>query len=148
MRASKQNSKHSEYAIPFAYPIVDSMLSKKLSVVVAKFAKTHHIKKGIRNVTKELKKQTQGYQSSRFCLLAADVTPIDTISHIPVLCEEHSIPYIFFPSKEELGMLTGSMRKTSVLFVMSNLNINKISDTTLSIDYKEVEKLLQIVQVI
>jgi len=36
--------------------------------------------------------------------LAADVTPVDVISHIPVLCEESGIPYIFVRSRMELGV--------------------------------------------
>lgn len=32
-------------------------------------------------------------------ILAGDVSPIDVISHIPVLCEENQIPYCYVPSK-------------------------------------------------
>ena len=36
----------------------------------------------------------------RICILAGDISPIDVITHIPVLCEENQIPYIYVPSKE------------------------------------------------
>lgn len=32
-------------------------------------------------------------------ILAGDVSPIDVISHIPILCEENQIPYCYVPSK-------------------------------------------------
>ncbi len=32
-------------------------------------------------------------------ILAANIAPMDVISHIPLLCEEKSIPYIFVSSK-------------------------------------------------
>ena len=32
-------------------------------------------------------------------IIAGDISPIDVISHVPALCEEHSVPYIFVPSK-------------------------------------------------
>lgn len=32
-------------------------------------------------------------------VLAANIYPMDVISHIPVLCEENKIPYIFVSSK-------------------------------------------------
>lgn len=37
---------------------------------------------------------------SRIMILAGDVSPIDVITHIPVLCEENDIPYVYVPSKE------------------------------------------------
>ncbi len=36
-------------------------------------------------------------------ILAGNITPIDVITHIPILCEEHQIPYVWVPSKEQLG---------------------------------------------
>lgn len=32
-------------------------------------------------------------------VLAANIAPVDVISHIPVLCEEKGIPYVFVSSK-------------------------------------------------
>lgn len=32
-------------------------------------------------------------------VLAANIAPMDVISHIPILCEEKGIPYIFVSSK-------------------------------------------------
>jgi H/ACA ribonucleoprotein complex subunit 2 len=37
-------------------------------------------------------------------ILAGNITPIDVITHLPVLAEENNIPYVFVPSKEELGL--------------------------------------------
>jgi H/ACA ribonucleoprotein complex subunit 2 len=50
-------------------------------------------------------------------ILAADISPMDVISHIPVLCEDHNIPYIFVTSRAELGMAGGTKRPTSVVMV-------------------------------
>jgi hypothetical protein len=36
-------------------------------------------------------------------ILAGNITPIDVITHIPILCEEKDIPYIYVPAKEHLG---------------------------------------------
>ena len=38
----------------------------------------------------------------RICILAGDISPIDVITHIPILCEDSGIPYIYVPSKEVL----------------------------------------------
>ena len=50
-------------------------------------------------------------------ILAADISPMDVISHIPVLCEDHNIPHIFVTSRAELGMAGMTKRPTSVVMV-------------------------------
>ncbi len=51
------------------------------------------------------------------CVIAGDISPIDVISHIPVLCEDGEIPYIYVSSKAELGAAAGTKRPTSVVLV-------------------------------
>lgn len=41
-----------------------------------------------------------GLKLCRLCIIAGDISPIDVITHVPVLCEEADIPYIYVPSKE------------------------------------------------
>lgn len=36
----------------------------------------------------------------RIIILAGDISPIDVITHVPVLCEDHNVPYVYVPSKE------------------------------------------------
>ncbi len=50
-------------------------------------------------------------------LIATDINPIDIVSHLPVLCEDSNIPYIFVPSKEELGHASATKRPTSCVMV-------------------------------
>lgn len=49
--------------------------------------------------------------------MAADISPMDVISHIPVLCEDHNIPYVYVTSRAELGMAGQTKRPTSVVMV-------------------------------
>jgi H/ACA ribonucleoprotein complex subunit 2 len=51
-------------------------------------------------------------------ILAADISPMDVISHIPVLCEDHNIPYLYVPSRAELGAAGSTKRPTSVVMIM------------------------------
>jgi len=50
-------------------------------------------------------------------VLAADISPFDVISHIPVLCEDHNVPYIYVPSRAELGTAGSTKRPTSVVMI-------------------------------
>lgn len=36
----------------------------------------------------------------RVVLLAGDISPVDVLTHIPIICEDQGIPYIYLPSKE------------------------------------------------
>ncbi len=33
-------------------------------------------------------------------MIAGDISPIDVVTHLPILCEDTGIPYCFVPSKE------------------------------------------------
>lgn len=50
-------------------------------------------------------------------MLAGDISPIDVLSHVPVVCEDAGIPYVFVPSKAGLGAAANSKRATSCVLV-------------------------------
>jgi H/ACA ribonucleoprotein complex subunit 2 len=56
-------------------------------------------KRGVKEVVKGLRKGVKG-----ICILAADVSPVDVISHIPIICENKDIPYVYVRSRMELGL--------------------------------------------
>lgn len=89
-------------------------------------AKHKTLKRGVKEVVKALRKSppstaNSGSASSSsppgIVVLAADISPMDVISHIPVLCEDHGIPYIYVPSRAELGAAGQTKRPTSVVMV-------------------------------
>lgn len=40
------------------------------------------------------------FHECRLCVIAGNISPIDVITHVPILCEESDIPYIYVASKE------------------------------------------------
>mmetsp|Transcript_1993 Transcript_1993/g.6113 ORF Transcript_1993/g.6113 Transcript_1993/m.6113 type:complete len:189 (+) Transcript_1993:105-671(+) len=78
-----------------AKPMADEKLSKKILKAVKKAAKVKALKRGVKEVVKAVRKGTKGT-----CIIAGDVSPIDVLSHVPVLCEDNEVPYVFVPSKE------------------------------------------------
>ncbi|OIW15183.1 hypothetical protein TanjilG_09922 [Lupinus angustifolius] len=42
------------------------------------------------------------------CVIAGNISPIDVITHVPILCEESDIPYVYVHSKES-ALSGGSM---------------------------------------
>ncbi|XP_075773993.1 bromodomain-containing protein 8 isoform X3 [Pelodiscus sinensis] len=53
----------------------------------------------------------------RIIVLAGDTLPIEVYCHIPVMCEDRSLPYAYIPSKSDLGTAGGSKRPTCVIMI-------------------------------
>ena len=60
------------------------------------------ISKGTNEITKAIERG-----SAELVLIAEDIEPEEIVAHIPILCDEKKIPYVYVPSKEELGRSTG-----------------------------------------
>ncbi|KAF2825997.1 L30e-like protein [Ophiobolus disseminans] len=111
--------------VPFAFPLADDTKEiKKILKTVKKSAKTKTLRRGVKEVVKALRKsQSSGPASSdpnnpsAIVVIAADISPMDVISHIPVLCEDHSIPYIYIKSRAQLGEASATKRPTSVVMI-------------------------------
>lgn len=82
-------------------------------------AKNKTLKRGVKEVVKALRKSPSAVSGAAngIIVLAADISPMDVISHIPVLCEDHGVPYIFVSSRAELGAAGATKRPTSVVMV-------------------------------
>lgn len=50
-------------------------------------------------------------------IIAADISPIDVLSHLPILCEEKNTPYIYVKSRAEIGEACKTKRPTSCVLV-------------------------------
>lgn len=96
-----------------AKPLANEKLCKKVLKLAKKAAKRKQLKRGVKEVVKSLRKNVKG-----ICILAGDISPIDVLTHIPIVCEDHNIPYIYVPSKEELGAAALSKRPTSCMLVL------------------------------
>ncbi len=60
------------------------------------------IRKGSNEVTKLIERN-----QAKFVVMAEDTTPQEILAHIPLLCEEKSIPFAYVPSRQELGSASG-----------------------------------------
>ena len=63
---------------------------------------TGKVGKGSNEVTKAVERG-----EALLVLLAEDVDPAEIIAHMPVLAEEKEIPYVYIPTKDELGEAAG-----------------------------------------
>lgn len=70
-------------------------------------------------------------------MIAGDISPIDVITPLPILCEDHDVPYIYLPSKEELGQAGLTKRPTSCMLILPKPVKGKSEDDDDSKDFKE-----------
>ncbi|XP_069001836.1 H/ACA ribonucleoprotein complex subunit 2-like protein [Embiotoca jacksoni] len=97
---------------PIAQPLASRKLSKKLYKCVKKAAKVKNIRRGVKEVQKFINKGEKG-----IVVLAGDTLPIDVYCHLPIMCEDRSLPYAYIPSKVDLGSSAGSKRPTCVILI-------------------------------
>jgi len=104
-------------------PLASKKSTKKAHKLVRKASQSKCLRRGVKELVKGLRKGDKG-----LAILAGDVFPIDVISHLPVLLEEHNIPYIFVPSKRDLGAAACTKRPTSCVLIKDKKNDGKEID--------------------
>jgi large subunit ribosomal protein L7Ae len=60
------------------------------------------VRKGTNETTKAVERGV-----SKLVVIAEDVEPPEVVAHLPILCEERNAPFIFVPSKQQLGASLG-----------------------------------------
>ena len=51
---------------------------------------------------------------AEFIVMAADTEPLEILLHLPLLCEDKNVPYVFVRSKQALGRACGTPIKLSL----------------------------------
>lgn len=93
------------------------------------------MRKGANEATKTLNRGL-----AEFIVMAADAQPIEILLHLPLLCEDKNVPYVFVRSKQALGRACGVSRSIIACSVTANEGSQLKSQIT-SIQ-NEIEKLL------
>ena len=90
---------------PKAYPLAEQALTTKILNLVQQAANYKQLRKGANEATKTLNRG-----QAEFVILAADSEPLEILLHIPLLCEDKNVPYVFVRSKQALGRACGVSR--------------------------------------
>ncbi|SCV73741.1 BQ2448_6171 [Microbotryum intermedium] len=115
-KESKDKDDDKEVAVellsPIARPLAQKKAGKHVLKLVKKASKSRHLKRGVKEVVKSIRKGEKG-----IVVLAADISPLDILTHLPLLAEEASCPYVWVTSKEALGAASSTKRPTSCVMV-------------------------------
>jgi large subunit ribosomal protein L7Ae len=77
-------------------------LAEKVYDAVEAARKTGKVRKGVNETVKAVERK-----QAKLVVIAEDVDPPEVVAHLPPLCEERGVPYVYVPKKQELGIASG-----------------------------------------
>ncbi|KAJ9051948.1 RNA binding protein snu13 [Entomophthora muscae] len=100
---------------PKAFPMADSTLASTILNLVEQASHYKQLKRGANETTKTLNRGI-----SEFIVMAGDAEPLEILLHLPLLCEDKNVPYVFVPSRAALGRACGVTRAVIAVSVTTN----------------------------
>ena len=88
-----------------AWPKADNSMSKKILDLCNQATLHRQLKKGANETTKSLNRGV-----ADLVVLAADTEPLEIVLHLPLLCEDKNVPYVYVPKQADLGRACGVSR--------------------------------------
>ena len=86
----------------FFYAHKKESFSKQAEEALETAQATGKVAKGTNEVTKFIERG-----DAALVVIAEDVDPAEIVAHIPVLADEKEIPYVYLPTKEQVGGAAG-----------------------------------------
>src|SRR5262252_2405076 len=90
-----------------------SELADKALQLVQIASETGKIRVGTNEVTKSSERS-----EAKLVVMAEDVDPVEILVHVPMLCEEKRIPYVYVPKKQRLGQSAGLSKSAASVAVV------------------------------
>nr|XP_027193871.1 NHP2-like protein 1 homolog [Dermatophagoides pteronyssinus] len=100
---------------PKAYPLAPKELETELYNLIQAAIKQGQIRRGANEAAKALNKGR-----AEIIVLAADTEPIEIVLHLPLLCEDKNIPFVFVNSRSALGRACGVTRSVIALAITTD----------------------------
>lgn len=110
----------------------DDVRNKALQLVEVS-SETGKVKKGTNEVTKVIERG-----EAKFVVIAEGIQPPEVVLHIPLLCEEKGIPYLYVQKKEDLGQKV-KLKSSAAVAVIEPGNAKQLL-TELSDKFKDIKK--------
>jgi large subunit ribosomal protein L7Ae len=95
---------------------------------------TGKVRKGVNETTKCIERGL-----AKLVVMAEDVNPPEILMHLPILCDEKQVPYVYVPSKMELGRSAGIPVATSSVAIENEGDAKNLVET-INARFKELKK--------
>lgn len=109
------NQEAKQYEYLRRKPLADAELEKEVLDLLTECEKVKQSKRGANEVTKAINRNM-----AEFIMIAADVIPIEIVLHLPVLCEDKGVPFVWVSTREKIGKACGLPRPVTAAAVLSN----------------------------
>lgn len=96
-------------------------LKHKILEVVEGAKTTGLVRKGTNEVTKAIERG-----DAKLVVIAEDVDPEEIVMHLPMLCAEKRVPYVFTPEKLALGKAAGLGVQTAAVAIVKAGNVEAL----------------------
>ncbi|MCI4335739.1 MAG: 50S ribosomal protein L7Ae [Thermoplasmata archaeon] len=88
-------------------------LADKALQLVQIASETGKLRVGTNEVTKSSERA-----EAKLVVMAEDVDPVEILVHVPMLCEEKRIPYVYVPKKQRLGQSAGLSKSAASVAIV------------------------------
>ncbi|CAD8173915.1 unnamed protein product [Paramecium pentaurelia] len=100
-----------------AQPLANEEVEPQILELAQQAAALKQLKKGANEATKTLNRGI-----AELVIIAADTTPLEIVLHLPLLCEDKNVPYVFVKSKVDLGRMCGTSRNVVACSIIKDKN--------------------------
>jgi len=100
---------------------VPKELAEKIYKLIENTKIDGKLRKGANEVTKSIEKS-----EAKLVIIAADVQPEEIIMHMPVISKERGIPFVYVPSRAELGVAAGLPVATAAIVIVNPGEMKKL----------------------
>jgi large subunit ribosomal protein L7Ae len=121
-------------AVPYVKFTVSKELANQAYQAVEMARDTGKLRRGVNEATKAIERGT-----AKLIVIAEDVSPPEIVAHLPILGDEKNAPYIFVPSKKELGAASGIDVPTTAVAIIEAGNGKEIVEQ-IAKQVKELKK--------
>lgn len=97
------------------FPLAGATLNASILEAIQQAKTGKLLKKGANECAKTL-----NHGTADLIVLAADTDPLGIILHLPLICEDKNVPYIFVPSRAALGRACGVTRPVVACSIMQS----------------------------
>lgn len=98
------------YFVKFETP---KEVSEAAYEVLRQASRSGKVRKGTNETTKAVERGL-----AKLVVIAEDVEPPEVVAHLPLLADEKKIPYVFVPSKDQIGPAIGINVSTAAAAVV------------------------------
>ncbi|MFX1515951.1 MAG: 50S ribosomal protein L7Ae [Promethearchaeota archaeon] len=114
------------------YEQPDGLDSDALALLENVSSEPANIRKGTNETTKSIERG-----EAKLVFIALDVDPPEIVAHLPLLCKDKKIPYLYITSKDELGKACNLGVKTASCSIINEGEVKAKIDN-LAVRIKEL----------